>query len=97
MWLALAVALIPGSAGFLGIGHYYLRRLRRGFVLFLIGWVLYFLFGNLPIGLGSYLALYLWQAYDVYHISRRPSSIAPPAVEEKTPALPPGTAEKKSE
>ncbi len=81
--LVLALALIPGSVGFLGIGHYYLHRLRRGFVLFLAGWVLYFLFGRLYISLGSYLALYLWQAYDAYRISRRPPAIAPPEPAEK--------------
>lgn len=35
--VAVGLALIPGLFGFLGLGHLYIRRIRRGVALFALG------------------------------------------------------------
>jgi hypothetical protein len=38
--ISLLLGILPGLIGFLGIGHFYAGRIRRGLILLIGGWVL---------------------------------------------------------
>jgi len=38
--IAIILAALLGAVGFLGIGHFYVRKIRRGFILLVGAWIL---------------------------------------------------------
>jgi membrane-associated protease RseP (regulator of RpoE activity) len=74
--IAILLASLPGIFGFLGLGHFYCRKFRLGFVYLFIGIITVFLM-FLLLGIISnntilllvifigYLILWVWQIYDV--------------------------------
>ena len=79
--MAILLAFIPGIFGFLGLGHFYCKRFRPGFVYLLIGlltffviFLCYILFNNLILLIVifiGYLILLIWQIYDVKSIASK--------------------------
>ena len=79
------LALVFGIFGLYGIGHIYVGRLKRGFILLAVGIVLAILtylsliFGIFTFGLGFIIAipliivdlvLWIWQTFDSYKLAK---------------------------
>lgn len=74
--MAIFLAFIPGIFGFLGLGHFYSRKFRLGFLYLSIGLLTYFViflffdilfnyYISLIVIYIGYLIMLIWQTYDV--------------------------------
>jgi hypothetical protein len=70
-YLAIILAILLGAVGFLGTGHFYLGRIRRGLILLIGGW------GLIGVGL---LCLIIWSMSGMVIPPPGYPEIEPPAI-----------------
>jgi len=75
--VTLILSLVLGLFGFLGVGHIYIDKLGRGFVLLFIGWILLgigvstFMFGVGFVLLVIYFVIYIYHVIDARDNARK--------------------------